>query len=166
MKWEVVIAGMALIVSIGVAIFSYVADRRGQHRQRFFEFSLFKMQSLEFAKKDISKIVSDLNRTINREGSKIRFAVSGVDLKPIFDLYAGSIDVFNSVRHNLDQEEADSFDRNIDQYEKSVLQGVRSGSLPEGEVEELVKQVMKRPREVEIMIDRAIKNLQDQMLAK
>ena len=47
MKWEVVIAGMALIVSIGVAIFSYVADRRGQHRQRFFEFSLFKMQSLE-----------------------------------------------------------------------------------------------------------------------
>ena len=166
MNWEATIAGIALVVSIGTAMFSYHIKLKTQHRQRMFEVSLVKFQSLGSAKIEISRISSDINRTMNDlvlSGG----AYTGQDhiemIEMIFKCHNRAVDEFKAVRHNLNETEADAFDSKITMYEKPIFDTKQQGKIPTGKQ---IQNLAMIPGELEVLIDTAIKNLQEEMAIK
>ena len=163
MNWEATIAGIALLVSIGTAIFSYNADQESQYRQRSFEVSMFKMQSLEPAMRDASRISSEMNRTLN---AMVLLAAEGsgeIYVKKILQSYSDAVDVFNGVRGNLDDGNAKAFDNKITNYERSMFETMKAGGQPTAEQ---LTQFTNIPAELKTLIEQAIDDLESRLASE
>lgn len=160
MKWQAIIAGIALVVSIGTAIFSYSADQRSQHRQRLFEVTMVKMQSVELAKRDISRISSQLNRILNAMVLNVGDEPGTVYIQGILDSYGAAVDVFNAVKHNLNEADAQAFHAKITEYETSLFDTLEDGGAP---TPDQLTALTAIPGNLETMIDKVIEELQTEM---
>ena len=163
MNWEATIAGIALVVSIGTAIFSYNADRESQYRQRSFEVSMFKMQSLEPAMRDISRISSEMNRTLNAMILLAGNEPNEIYIKKILQSYSDAVDVFNGVRRHLDANNAKTFDNKITDYETNMFETMKAGGSPTAE--QLTK-LTNIPAELKTLIEQAIDDLDSRLTSE
>ena len=162
MNWQTTIAGIALLVSVGTAIFSYNVDKGSQQRQRDFEISMVKMQSLESAKKDISLISSQLNRKLNAGIIALENEFNTVDIsKDIFESYSAAVDVFNAVEHNLNLSNTQIFNSRITEYETTIFKALKDGMEPTADQILALSHI---PSELENMIDEEIEHLQSNMV--
>ena len=163
MNWEATIAGIALLVSIGTAIFSYNADQESQYRQRSFEVSMFKMQSLEPAMRDASRISSEMNRTLNAMVLLAGKEPGEIYVKKILQSYSDAVDVFNGVRRNLDDGNAKAFDNKITDYETSMFETMKAGGQPTAEQ---LTQLTNIPAELKTLIEQAIDDLDSRLASE
>ena len=163
MNWEATIAGIALLVSIGTAIFSYNADQESQYRQRSFEVTMFKMQSLEPAMRDASRISSEMNRTLNAMVLSAGTEPSVTYIKKILQSYSDAVDVFNSVRRYLDDGNAKALDRKITEYETSMFETMRAGDPPTAEQ---LTQLTNIPEDMKTLVEQAIDDLDSRLASE
>lgn len=169
MNWEAAIASIALVVSIGTALFTYHVDQKTQHRQRLFEVSVVKIQALDSAKRTVSRISSNINRALNalvlsgghNTGPDPN---TGKDpIETIFASYRQAVDEFNATKHNLDKARADAFEKMITDYEEIMFASMNAGETPTATQ---IQNLATIPGELEVLIDDAIKNLQTEMASE
>ena len=169
MNWETAIASIALVVSIGTALFSYHVGRKTQHRQRLFEVSVVEIRSLESAKRVVSRISSNINRALNAlvlSGGQDTGSDSDVGhdaIQTVFASYTQAVDEFNAVKHNLNEASADAFEKRITTHEEARFASMKAGEAPTGPQ---IQDLAKIPGELEALIDDAIKSLQNEMAAE
>ena len=163
MNWEATIAGIALLVSIGTAIFSYNADQESQYRQRSFEVSMFKMQSLEPAIRDASRISSEMNRTLNAMVLSTSEESGKIYVKKILQSYSDAVDVFNDVRRHLDDGNAKTFDNKITDYERSMFETMKADDSPTAEQ---LTQLTNIPAELKTLVEQAIDDLDSRLASE
>ena len=167
MNWEIIFAGIAILVSIVTAISSFFSNRRNRKQQNQFEISILKLKPLESAKKDISKITSDLRRKLNvvkteaLQKSKSKSELIKDTNDTVTGAFREAVDVFKAVQLNLDENDAKNFNGRISEADRIAISRIESG---ENFTDDELLFVADTPLELETIIDKAIKDLQSEMM--
>lgn len=163
MNWEAFIAGLALLVSVGTAIFSYTSQRRGQNRQLLFEVGMRKLQSLETTKKDVAAVSLRI-RQVNQAGlaaiesDKRKLVVKNVDT--MVDLCLEMIELYRLTKHNLYPADVQDIDSQITTMNE-LVEIMKDGN--HDPFDEFLALLGTIATSVEKTIDRTINELQEEL---
>ena len=84
-------------------------------------------------------------------------------VKNILQSYSDAVDVFNAVRHNLNESDVQAFDKVTTEYETAMFQTMQTGGTPTAQQ---LTDLTNIPARLKTMIDDAIENLHTNMATK
>ena len=164
MDWQTAVSIIAIIVTVAIAIFAYLGNRRLQRKQRLSELALAKLQSLEAAKVNISQISSEMNVTLNLLHLNVGGEDTDVHQDRIFKLFGDAVDVFNGVKHNLNRAKAEASYAGIVEVQRAIADALESDAEPTEEQMTALKDQMKSltdtPGNLRAIIEKEIEDLQ------